>query len=107
LDRSTRGRNKYALIRNRKLDEIAAKYGGELPAEIAHALALLLQAGVLDVGDSPATEFFVMRLKDRFAGPALSMYSQHAAAVDLEYAKEVSDLSRRAGMSHPLCHNPD
>lgn len=108
LDRETLGRNKYALIKNRKLDELmASDMADKTKAEMQNALVLLKELGVLDVGDSPATEFFVMRLKDRFAAPALSMYSQHAAAVDLEYAKAVGDLAKRAGMSHPLCKNPD
>lgn len=107
MDRERFGRNKYALIKNRKLDEIAAENGNELPANIAHAMALLLEEGVLDVGDRPETEFFVMRLKDRYAGPALLTYANHAAANDIEYAGEVNKLSKRAGMAHPNCKNPD
>lgn len=107
MDRERFGRNKYALIKNRKLDEIAAENNNELPADIAHAMALLLEHGVLDVGDRPETEFFVMRLKDRYAGPALLTYANHAAAGDIEYATEVNKLSKRAGMAHPNCHTPD
>lgn len=107
LDRNSNGRGKYALIKNRRLDELRSPDTKELPIDIEQALKTLAEAGVLDVGDSPSAEFFVMRLKDRFAGPALATYSQHAAAVDLEYAHEVSQLAKRSGMAHPLCRNPD
>lgn len=107
LDQEAKGRNKYALIKNRRLDQLAAENGGELDPKIAHALALLLEQGVLDVGDKPETEFFVMRLKDRYAGPALLTYANHAAAGDIEYANGVNRLSKRSGMSHPNCKTPD
>lgn len=99
--------NKYSLIKNRRVAQLAAENGGEVPPAIAHALALLLEQGVLDLGDNPHTEFFVMRLRDRNAGPALLTYANHAAADDIEYAGEVNKLSKRAGMAHPNCHRPD
>lgn len=107
MDQESRGRNKYSLIKNRRLDEIAKENGGLLPEAVSDAIETLKSFGALDVGDSPQTEFFVMRLKDRFAAPALHMYAQHAAAVDVEYADGVAKLSKRAGMSHPHCKNPD
>lgn len=107
LDQEALGRNKYALIKNRRLDEIAKENGGELPGDLNAALSTLLEYGALDRGDSPQTEFFVMRLKDRYAGPALLTYANHAAAGDMEYATGVNKLSKRAGMSHPHCKTPD
>lgn len=107
LDRTAVGRGKYSLIKNRAIEALAKANNGILPGDVQEAMMVLKREGILDVGDSPSTEFFVMRLKDRFAGPALNTYSQHAAAVDIEYAGEVARLAKRAGMAHPNCKNPD
>lgn len=106
LDRNLNadGHGKYGLILNRKL-AIADKT--EAGSDIAEAIRVLEEAGILDWGTTPQTEFFVMRLKDRFAQPALNMYSQHAMAGDMEYAAEVGKLAKRAGMSSPFCKDPD
>ena len=107
LDCERFGRNKYSLIKNRRVDEIMASSEDYTKMKVQDALQLLKEQGVLDVGDSPETEFFAMRLKDRCAGPALHTYAMHASAFDIEYGTAVAKLAKRAGMSHPFCKNPD
>lgn len=107
LDRERFGRNKYGLIKNRRVDEIMVGTEEYTKMKLQDALTALKDLGVLDAGDSPDTEFFVMRLKDRFAGPALQTYAMHASAHDIEYGTEVNRLAKRSGMSHPFCKLPD
>lgn len=109
LDRSTNhtGIGKYDLVRNRRVAEIM-RDGGPLTAEVEAALAVLKRAGVLDdaiVGEPG--EFFVIRLKDIYAGDALAAYAASAMADDLEYAQEVASMAGRAGMNSPWCKRPD
>jgi hypothetical protein len=76
------GRGKYALINYRTLR--------------------------VELGDTPETEFFVIKLKDKYAMAALYAYA-HAAELDgeHEWADEVRALAARSGPAHPLCHTPD
>lgn len=113
LDRNINGSGvgKYALIKTRRLAQIRSWDGGD--GEIADqqavedALALLDRAGIIDWGTSPETEFFVMRLKDRCAGPALKEYAMAARPFDEEYASDMRSLANRSGLYHPFCKNPD
>ena len=114
LDRNINGNGsgKYGLIKNRRLAQIRAWDGGD--GEIADqqavedALALLERAGIIDWGYAGTPEeFFVIRLKDRFAQSALIAYSQHAVGYDPEYAGDVRELARRSGSDHPNCKVPD
>lgn len=100
LDRNTTegGDGKYAIIKLRRVREI--RVGSQVTAAVLdEALRTLHELGVLD--DSPAEsegEFFVMRLKDRYAGAALSAYAEAADLMgDLELSEDVGDLARRAG----------
>lgn len=52
-------------------------------------------------------EFFVIKLKDRYAQSALLAYADAALADDPQYAQAVRELASRAGPSHPLCKTPD
>lgn len=107
LDRNQLGdQNKYALVKNRRVFEIM-RAGGGLADEVQKALDILKAAGVLDVGDAVNTEFFVMRLRDEFAGAGLRGYAAAASYVDKEYADEVRELARRAGTDHPNSKLPD
>lgn len=102
LDRNVNGdgRGKYGLIKNRELKDA--------DDNILRAISVLEDAGLLEWGTTPETEFFVMRLKDRCAGPALHQYAAHAIHLgELEYGREVGDLARRSGEWHPLCKMPD
>lgn len=68
LDRNINsdGKGKYALI---KLREVQLP----LPAT-PHTAMVPVQA--IQFGDNPETDFFVIKLKDRFAGPALRAYAR-------------------------------
>jgi hypothetical protein len=114
LDRNSRGdgRGKYGLIKNRRLEEILGPIGPSPqdptdPRQVRDALNVLAAAGVLDWGDKPETEFFVMRLRDRFSHAALNAYAMEAEPHDLEYAQQVASLCDRAGLNNPSCKDPD
>jgi hypothetical protein len=92
------GKGKYAVVRLR----------GELSAEDMAALAQLEKSGRLDWGMvGQPDEFFLIRLKDRFAQDALDGYANAAEFADPEWAAEVRALARRAGPAHPECKFPD
>lgn len=109
LDRNlnANGTGKYALLKLRKLDEFRSGTWGDLAPEIAQAISALEAAGILDWGDTPETEFFVMRLKDQFAQAGLVGYGAAASHIDPEYAEEIEGMAKRAGPSHPNCKRPD
>lgn len=106
LDRNIGGRNKYGLIKNRELDKLRDR-SGHLPEPITDALLVLLRAGVLDWGGTPETEFFVIRLKDAHARPALVGYANDAMMTDQEYARDVIQLADRSSSGNPHCKAPD
>lgn len=82
-------RQKYALLLNRKLQ-------GEQPPDIQLALETLEKAGVIDWGDGES-EFFVIRLKDRFAVGALVAYADAAHANgEEEFAGDVWKLAEKS-----------
>jgi hypothetical protein len=109
LDRnipSNEGRGKYALLLLRKLPASGARTSWAAP--IWDAIRLLEREGVIDWGNHGSeSEFFVMRLKDRYAGAGLDGYANAASLDDLEYAEEVREMANRAGPYHPACKNPD
>lgn len=112
LDRNINpnGRGKYALLKLRELGDLSRD-------EIVMALENLEELSVaqceraVDFGDTPDSEFFVIRLKDRFAGPAIMAYAEAVRDYALgalpietqlelaEYASEVRGLAERA-VSH-------
>jgi len=105
------GKGKYALVRLRTITN---------DSEAAGLLARLCELGVLDWGNVGAPdEFFLMRLKDKYAGEALSAYAD-AVALDarreldearsrdkFQYAIAVQKLCTRAGTLSPFCKEPD
>ena len=112
LDRNTEGnegRGKYAILKLRTLELFKGSntfYG--LHPELARAIYVLEEAGVLDWGDvGTESEFFLIRLKDMFACDALQAYSLAAKQVDPEYAAEVFELAMRSGAHSPFCKLPD
>jgi hypothetical protein len=109
LDRNipgNEGRGKYALILLRKL--AAYEPGTFATNEVRDAIALLDKEGLIDWGTAGSeSEFFVMRLKDRNAHAGLDGYANCAAIDDLEWAREVREMARRAGPYHPACKIPD
>ncbi len=111
LDRNlpdNEGHGKYALLLLRKLNDCRSGTFGELPKDIEAALKLLTDEGFIDLGISlTEQEFFVIRLKDRFAQDALDAYAHAAVEVDPEWSEEVRALARRAGPANPWCKYPD
>lgn len=105
-DPSRAGRGKYAVLNLRKIDHfpvssISAK-------EVKQALMFLAEHGVLDWGEAGSdSEFFVIRLKDEYALPALKAYANAAEDDDFEYATEVRELARRSGRYSEFCKKPD
>lgn len=103
------GRGKYALLKLRVLESFSAtdRTFDKLPPDIARALNILEQNGILDWGDKPETEFFVMRVKDKYAGDGLAGYAMAAILDDPEYAEEIMEMAGRAGHNSPHCKAPD
>jgi hypothetical protein len=107
LDRNINGDGlgKYALVqlRNRPVNDPAA-----LEA-VDRALATLAENGVLDWGYTGSEgEFFVIRLKDKYASGPLAIYAT-ACEMDgeWEFGREVRELASRAGPNSPFCKRPD
>jgi hypothetical protein len=111
LDRNinSNGRGKYALLKLRELDNFAdpADPFQVVAKPIADAIETLEKAGIIDWGNTPATEFFVMRLKDKYAPWGLAGYALSAAGDDPEYAGDIQAMAQRSGANHPNCKAPD
>lgn len=110
LDRNINAnrRGKYALLKLRKLNELAEPNDPfqEVDPAINAAIGVLEKAGILDWGNTPETDFFLIRLKDKYAPQTLARYAAQAAADDPEYAQEVMTLSHSAE-TNPFCKQPD
>jgi hypothetical protein len=97
-DENLDGKGKYALVRLRGIEKDDYAYG---------LLKSLDQLGYMDWGLPEATdEFFVIKLRDRSAAPALAAYANDAADYDEEWAAQVRVLQHRAE-SHPAKKTPD
>jgi hypothetical protein len=99
-------RGKYGVVRLRRLDEL----GGDDRKAALSALLTLSHFGLLTYGEPGSPdEFFVLMLKDRFAGSALVAYetAYRLIAGDDEYADDICALALRAGPKNPLCKIPD
>ncbi|MCF8533856.1 MAG: hypothetical protein K9G48_12690 [Reyranella sp.] len=109
LDRNTDGgQGKYFLILNRQLQAMRTGTFGDLPPDIAAALQLLKDNGLIDEGETGSEgEYFVLRLRDFYARPALLEYALAASAEDPEYGNEVLEMANRAGARSPFCKRPD
>lgn len=110
LDRNLNpnGMGKYALLKLRELENVRESGPfGEIAKPIADAIKLLENNGIIDWGNEPQSEFFVIRLKDVCAQGALESYADEAEAFDKEYADEISEMASRAGPSSPWCKRPD
>lgn len=92
-------RGKYALIKLRTAELYPSppyKPGDSISVAAEH----------VDFGDTEDTDFFVIRLKDKYAAKALKAYAEAAAADDTEYADEVYALALKAS-EHPNRKIPD
>lgn len=101
LDRNANpsGVGKYALIKLRTVPEGYPKVSGSGNEFIT------LPSSCVDFGDTPDTEFFVIRLRDCYAGEALKAYALQIRDDD-EYSNEVFKLAQQAA-KHPNKHKPD
>jgi hypothetical protein len=113
LDRNINsdGKGKYALVRLRTIQN----------TDEAYALLRRLEAlGVLDWGCvGQPDEFFVIKLRDKFAPAALEAYSKavidEASAIEdekrafslFQYGHQVHALCERAGTLSEFCKEPD
>jgi hypothetical protein len=113
LDRNTNGNGsgKYALIRLRDINH---------QEEVGNIVSRLEHFGCLDWGKlGEKDEFFVIKLRDKYAAAALVAYAEAAqrdamsdidprkAADKLEWAAEIYALAARAGRLSPFCKTPD
>lgn len=87
-------RGKYALIKLR-IDE---------PSGVGCMYQIKPEA--VDFGDTEDTDFFVIRLKDKYAAAALFAYAKAAYSDDPEYANEIIALAVEA-RDHPNKKKPD
>ena len=113
LDRNiegNEGRGKYALLMTRAIDRFRPHEPfGIVPQGIKNAIRTLEKRGIISWGEvGSEDEFFVIRLKDKYAAQALFAYAE-AADEDgsREWASEVRDMAMRAGHAHPNCQKPD
>jgi len=112
LDRNitTPRRGKYALIKLRP----QIQYGVECPTFLEPdamaggkgAVYVPVIQEAIDFGDSHESDFFVIRLKDKYAGAALAAYANAAMQDDPEYGREMMALVQKA-IEHPLKRRPD
>lgn len=103
LDRNINptGKGKYAVINMRKIPG----YPGT-PEELA--AAILANPECVEWGHVGAEdEFWLIKLKDRYAEPSLRSYATAAQKDDPEYAEQVFALANRAGLNSPFCKSPD
>jgi hypothetical protein len=103
LDRNfkSNGIGKYALLKLRNMSDKTPNL------DVDAALRTLDEHGILDWGNTPETEFFVIRLKDKYAASGLHGYANAAYIDDPEYGEEVDKLARGSGPAHPNCKKPD
>lgn len=105
LDRNenAEGVGKYALINMRRYRALPA----DKAAEAFDLLGRLDAMGIIDKGAKGAEdEFFVIKLRDRYAAPALTAYANAAVDDDKEWATQVLALAARAER-HPAQKKPD
>lgn len=93
LDRNLNmdGKGKYALIKLRELDSMPRS-----PEVLAQAI--IDNPDLVDFGDTDDSEFFVIRLKDKHAAPALIAYAEDAHDDDQEWSNQVRRLAVKAGL---------
>lgn len=95
-------RGKYALIKLRQ-SILTPRMVENCKKE---KMLCVVETDAIDFGDTPDTDFFVIRLKDKYAAPALQAYAIAAHKDDPEYANEIVTLANIAD-SHPNKRKPD
>ena len=102
------GHGKYALLMIRRLEDLRCGTFGDLPKSVKDALDLLIYEQLIDFGEvNTESEFFVVRLKDRYARAALDAYAAAAFEIDSEWSREVKELAKRSGLANQWCKDPD
>lgn len=100
-NRNKDGTGKYALVLLRRTGPLEkTKLQGH------HDLYYVLNDRCVDLGTTPDTEFFVLRLKDKHAAAALYAYAESIEAEDPQFSLEVRDLAVRSE-EHPNRQAPD
>lgn len=95
-------RGKYALVLMRRFQEL-----DPIQQELfSEAMDSLRSLHAVDFGDSAESDFFVIRLRDKYAGHALTAYGLAAVDDDPEYSGEVLKLAEMA-VTHPSKRKPD
>lgn len=95
------GKGKYAIVNMRKI-------AGDPRSKRGLAKKILEHPAALDFGIShSADEFFLIRLKDRYAQAALDAYADACAKDDPEFSAAVRELAKRSGPSSIFCKTPD
>jgi hypothetical protein len=93
LDRNEKGRNKYAIVPLRRLEDRSL---GPKEQALAEACIQVLQSlKLISFGDG-SSDFFVIKLRDRYAHHALRAYGNAAMESDKQYASEVLALADEA-----------
>lgn len=93
------GKDKYAVVRLRTIEK-----GSEAQRLLNH----LDELGVLDWGRvGEPDEFFIIKLRDKYARSALRAYATNAFQEDEEYGRAIDELANRSGKSSPHCKRPD
>lgn len=103
LDNETNpyGNGKYVLINLRKIDS-----NPKTPEELAEAI--LKYPKSIEWGYAGSEdEFFLIKLKDKYAPKALHAYAQEAFTDDQEYATSVEIMAGRSGEKNKFCKKPD
>jgi hypothetical protein len=67
---------------------------------------VMVPESAVDYGSTPDSDFFLIRLKDKFAAPALVAYADAARSDDPEYASQIDSLAN-AARNHPRRTMPD
>jgi hypothetical protein len=96
LDRNLKPfEGKYALIKLRELQMLRKNIRD------CALTSVMVPTAAIDFGDTKDSDFFVIRLKDKYAYDALMAYSAAAAADgQMEWSEEVLELARLAA-THP------
>jgi hypothetical protein len=103
LDRNLNpsGKGKYALINLRKLQGDPRTSQGIAAAIVESPESV--EFGIVGAPD----EFWLIKLKDKYAAAALQAYADAARVDDPEFSDQVQAMVERAGTKSPFCKAPD
>lgn len=103
LDRNENsdGKGKYAIVNLRKVD------GNPKSAQdLVEAISKNPESVEFGKTNSP-DEFWVIKLKDKYATTALQAYADAIRVDDPDFAAEVDEMVKRSGPNSPFCKTPD